>query len=135
MSKNLQLQIADPCHENWDQMPRAEQIAIGITRSQVIYQIPAPVSPEETLPMIKVYPNPVISGTNINVGCQKLKEGYYSIQLSTRSGQQVFNKQTWIDDEMQVLNIDIPSVVPGLYFLKLTNKETNKRFTEKITIQ
>jgi CarboxypepD_reg-like domain/Secretion system C-terminal sorting domain len=91
--------------------------------------------PTETAPMIKVYPNPVISGTNINVACQKLKEGYYSVQLSNQSGQQVFNKQTWIDAEAQVLNIDIPTVAAGVYFLKLTNKETNKRFTEKIIVQ
>jgi CarboxypepD_reg-like domain/Secretion system C-terminal sorting domain len=91
--------------------------------------------PQETPPMIKVYPNPVMSGTNINVGCQKLKEGYYVVQLSNQSGQQVLNKQTWIDAEAQVLNIDIPTVAAGVYFLKLTNKETNKRFTAKVVVE
>src|SRR5258706_14600128 len=67
-------------------------------------------------PMIKVYPNPVASGTNINVGCQKLAEGYYSIQLINQSGQQIFNRQTWIDAEAKVLNIDIPAVAAGIYF-------------------
>lgn len=89
----------------------------------------------EDLPMIKVYPNPVVAGTNINIGCQKLNEGYYYIQLSAQSGQQVLNKQTWIDGEVQVLNIDIPNVAAGVYFLKLTNKETNKRFTQKVVIE
>jgi hypothetical protein len=92
-------------------------------------------SPVEIPSMIKVYPNPVISGTSINIGCQKLKEGYYAIQLSNQSGQQVLNKQTWIDGETQVLNIDFPTVAAGIYFLKLTNKETNKRFTQKIIVQ
>jgi CarboxypepD_reg-like domain/Secretion system C-terminal sorting domain len=92
-------------------------------------------SPEEIPPVIKVYPNPVVSGTNINVGCQKMKEGYYVVQLSNQSGQQVLNKQTWIDGEAQVLNIDIPIVATGVYFLKLTNKETNKRFTAKVVIE
>ena len=91
--------------------------------------------PSEDIAMIKVYPNPVASGTNINIGCQKLKEGYYSIQLSNPSGQQVLNKQTWIDGDNQVLNIDIPHMATGVYFLKLTNKETNKRFTQKIIVQ
>ncbi|MDP4264159.1 MAG: carboxypeptidase-like regulatory domain-containing protein [Bacteroidota bacterium] len=94
------------------------------------------IKPEPDLqPMIKVYPNPVQSGTNINVGCQKLKEGYYSIQLFNQAGQQVFNRQTWIDAEAQVLNIDIPAVAAGVYFLKLTNKVSSKKFTEKIIIQ
>jgi hypothetical protein len=91
--------------------------------------------PEETPSMIKVYPNPVASGININVGCQKLKEGYYTIQLMNQSGQQIFNKQTWIDTDAQVLNVDIPVVTAGVYFLKLRNKETNKNFTEKIIIE
>jgi hypothetical protein len=92
-------------------------------------------SPSEDLAMIKVYPNPVASGTSINIGCQKLKEGYYYLQLSSQSGQQVLNKQTWIDGDVQVLNIDIPNVATGVYFLKLTSKETNKRFTQKIIVQ
>ncbi len=89
----------------------------------------------EDIPMIKVYPNPVMAGTNINIGCQKLKDGYYVLQLSSQSGQQVLNRQTWIDGEMQVLNIEIPHVASGIYFLKLTNKETNKRFTQKIIVE
>jgi len=95
------------------------------------------VLPEEKSfkPMIKIYPNPVTSGTNINIGCQKLKEGYYGVQLANQSGQQVLNRQTWIDGEIQVLNIDIPNVAAGVYFLKLTSKETNKRFTQKIIVQ
>jgi hypothetical protein len=87
------------------------------------------------VPMIKIYPNPVLSGTSINLGCEKLKEGYYNIQLFNQSGQQIFNKQTWIDAEAQVLNIDIPSIASGNYFLRLTNKETGKNFTEKIIIE
>ena len=99
-------------------------IADSIMKSSA--QIPA---------MIKVYPNPVVSGTNINVGCQKLKEGYYIVQLTTQSGQQVLIKQTWIDDELQVLNIAIPHIAGGVYFLKLTNKETSKRFTQKVIVE
>jgi hypothetical protein len=106
----------------------------GLVVTTVSKQI---VNPEEKsfLPMIKVYPNPVQSGTNINVGCQKLKEGYYAIQLTNQAGQQVLSKQTWIDGDTQVLNVDIPHVATGIYFLKLTNKETSKRFTQKIIVE
>lgn len=92
-------------------------------------------TPTEIPSMIKVYPNPVVSGTSINVGCQKLKEGYYSIQLTNQAGQLVLSKQVWIDDGVQVLNVDLPHTASGVYFLKLTNKETNKRFTQKVVIE
>jgi len=97
--------------------------------------IPVIKSPEVIPSMIKVYPNPVVSGTSINVGCQKLQEGYYTIQLTNQAGQQVLSKQAWIDGEVQVLNIDLPHTASGIYFLKLTNKETNKRFTQKVIIE
>ncbi|HLG41151.1 MAG TPA: T9SS type A sorting domain-containing protein [Chitinophagaceae bacterium] len=146
MGKHIQLSANDPRHEYWNKavVPScgyvAKKVVTGdITSSVVpesgIVDTSIAKSPADIPSMIKVYPNPVISGTNINIGCQKLKEGYYSLQLSNLSGQQVLNKQTWIDSEMQVLNIDIPKVSAGVYFLKLTNKETNKRFTQKIIIQ
>jgi hypothetical protein len=113
---------------------RVGGISIKRTEEKVI-ETPVIKSPAETPAMIKVYPNPVASGSSINIGCQKLKEGYYYLQLSAQSGQQVLNKQTWIDGEVQVLNIDIPNVAAGVYFLKLTNKETSKRFTAKVVIE
>jgi hypothetical protein len=106
--------------------------AVSIVTSSKQYVLPEEKS---FLPMIKVYPNPVASGTSLNIGCQKLTEGYYCLQLSAQSGQQVLNKQTWIDGGVQVLNIDIPNVAAGVYFLKFTNKETNKRFTQKIIVE
>ena len=116
-------------------MPACTCGAVSMVTLRKKSDIPIAKSPAEIPSMIKVYPNPVVSGTNINIGCQKLQEGYYNILLSNQSGQQVLNKQTWIDGETQVLNIDIPTVAAGVYFLKLTNKETNKRFTQKIIVQ
>lgn len=92
-------------------------------------------SPAEKPAMIKVYPNPVVSGTTINIGCEKLEEGYYTLSLFSQSGQQLKTQQLWIDKEARIINLQIPTVAPGHYILILTNKETGKRFTEKIIVQ
>jgi hypothetical protein len=92
-------------------------------------------SPAEKPAMIKVYPNPVLSGTAINIGCEKLEEGYYSFQLFNQSGQQIETKQVWIDAEARIMNMEIPSVAAGSYILTLTHKESGKRFSEKIIVQ
>jgi hypothetical protein len=97
--------------------------------------IPVVKSPEETQPMIKVYPNPVLSGSTINIGCEKLEEGYYTFQLFNQSGQQIQSKQIWIDAEARLMNMELPVVVAGNYILVLTNKESGKKFTEKIIIE
>ncbi|HEY6505442.1 MAG TPA: carboxypeptidase-like regulatory domain-containing protein [Chitinophagaceae bacterium] len=97
-------------------------------------EIPPVQSPEKPA-MIKVYPNPVLAGTSINVGCEKLEEGYYTFQLFSQAGQQVQHKQIWIDAEATIMNMEIPSVAAGVYFLRLTNKESRKRFSVKVIVQ
>jgi hypothetical protein len=92
-------------------------------------------TPAETPAMIKIYPNPVLSGSAINISCEKLSEGYYTFQLVNQSGQQIESKQVWVDAEARIMNMEIPSVVAGSYVLTLINKETGKRFSEKIIVQ
>jgi TonB-dependent SusC/RagA subfamily outer membrane receptor len=83
----------------------------------------------------KIFPNPVSSGTNLNIEWNQTEEGYYSLQLLNQSGQSVHQKEIWIDAEARVLQIDIPFVAAGSYFLALTNKKSGKRLTEKIIVQ
>jgi hypothetical protein len=44
-------------------------------------------------------------------------------------------KEIWIDAETRLLNVDVPSVAAGSYFMVLTNKKNGKKFTEKIIVQ
>jgi hypothetical protein len=83
----------------------------------------------------KVFPNPVESGSNMNIEIKKLEEGYYDLQLLDLSGQPVHQQEIWIDTEARLLNIDVPHVAAGSYFLTLTNKKSSKKITGKIIIQ
>jgi hypothetical protein len=82
-----------------------------------------------------IYPNPVTSGTTLNLSFKRIDEGYYQLQILNQSGQTVQQKEIWIDAEARLLNINVPSVAAGSYFLILTNKKSGKKFTEKIIIQ
>lgn len=92
-------------------------------------------APAEKPSMIKVYPNPVAAGTSINISCEKLEEGYYAFRLINQSGQQVQNKQVWVDADATIMNMEVPSVSPGVYILTLINNETKKRFSTKVSIR
>ena len=83
----------------------------------------------------KVFPNPISSGSNLNIELKQTEEGYYELQLLSQSGQSVQQQEIWIDAEARLLNIDIPPVAAGSYFLALINKISGKKFTEKIIIQ
>ncbi len=82
-----------------------------------------------------VYPNPVPSGKSINLSFKNLDEDYYKFQLINVSGQSIHQQEIWIDVEARLLNIDIPMVAAGNYFVVLINKKTGKKFTEKIIVQ
>lgn len=83
----------------------------------------------------KVFPNPISSNARLHIECKKMDEGYYSLQLFDQSGKTVYSKELWIDADARLLDVAMPSVTAGSYFLKLTNKKSGKNFTEKIIIE
>ena len=84
---------------------------------------------------ITIFPNPIQSGGTLNLKIMKMDEGYYQFQVLNQSGQMVQKKELWIDAEARLLNMDVPVVAAGSYFMVLTNKKTGKKFTEKVIIQ
>jgi hypothetical protein len=100
---------------------------------------PIPVIPEvikdADTKSFKIYPNPVLSGTSLNIEWKQTEEGYYSLQLLNQSGQVAHRQEIWIDAEARLLSIDVPFISAGSYFLVLTNKKTSKKFSEKIIVQ
>jgi hypothetical protein len=84
---------------------------------------------------IRIYPNPLPSGSGLSIEWKQTEEGYYNLQLLNATGQSVHQKEIWIDAEARLLHIDLPAVAAGSYFLYITNKKTGKRLTEKILVQ
>ncbi len=93
------------------------------------------IKPPLTINRLHIYPNPVVSGSTINIAFTQLDEGYYAFKIMSLSGQMIQQKEIWIDSEARLLNIDVPSVAAGSYFMILTDKKTGKKFSEKIIIQ
>ncbi len=94
-----------------------------------------PVVKDSAFKFFKIFPNPVSSGASLSIEWKKTEDGYYRVQLLNQSGQSAHQQEIWIDAEARILNIDIPLVAAGSYFMVLINKKTGKKFTEKIIIQ
>jgi len=94
---------------------------------------------ETKLPMeetkLLVYPNPVASGAAVNLSFTKLDEGYYQLQLISLAGQLIQQKEIWIDAEARLLNLDMPTVAAGTYFIILASKTTGKKYNQKFIVQ
>ncbi len=109
----------------------------GPKKSKKKKEVPVLIQPvkDNTEELFKVFPNPVSSGTNLNIEWKHAEEGYYNLQLLNQSGQSVYQKEIWIDADARLLSIDVPSVSTGSYLLLLANKKSGKKFTEKVIIQ
>jgi hypothetical protein len=84
---------------------------------------------------LKVYPNPAAAGGVIHLSFKSPEEGYYHLQIISASGQLVKQQEIWLDAEAALLNIELPSVSAGTYFLVLANKRNGKKYSEKIMVQ
>ncbi|MEO8823878.1 MAG: T9SS type A sorting domain-containing protein [Ginsengibacter sp.] len=83
-------------------------------------------------PNISVYPNPVVSGINIqfanNAGCN------YKVELFNSFGQLIFQKSYTISKAASV-NIDLPQrPAPGNYFLRVSDIKNKSAQVEKLRI-
>ena len=83
----------------------------------------------------KVYPNPLKSNNTLTVEMYQQERGTYIFQLLTINGQVILSKEFWMDKTSRVTKIPIPTLVPGVYFLRSRNKLSGKSYTEKIIIE
>jgi hypothetical protein len=89
------------------------------------------------LTSFNVFPNPLVSGTNLNIELiSQFKEGYYSLEIVTIDGKRVFARNDlWIDRGARVMNIAIPPLMQGNYALGLRNKKEGKIHSQLVVIK
>lgn len=97
--------------------------------------IPAKLNKPSSVNRLKVYPNPVKSNATLHIEWNQTESGYHVLQLFNVSGQLIFTKEMFIDEEAKLLSVDLPSLTTGNYFIKMTNKKTSRSYTSKILVQ
>jgi type IX secretion system substrate protein len=108
-----------------------KRMVMYVTTISVNDKTPTPAAQHN----LKVYPNPIQAGSTMHIEWNKKEYGNHSLQLFSQTGQLVFRKDIYIDQEARILGIDLPPVLAGSYFLRITNEQTNKSYSEKIIIQ
>lgn len=111
-------------------------VVVGMANKKIkpIPVIPAIIK-DADFKSLKIFPNPVISGTSLAIEWTQKEEGYYSSQILNQSGQVIHRQEIWIDAEAGILSFDVPFISSGNYFLLITSKKSGKKFSEKIIIQ
>ncbi|WP_207632453.1 carboxypeptidase-like regulatory domain-containing protein [Foetidibacter luteolus] len=82
----------------------------------------------------RVYPNPAITGTNINIDLKK--EGDYTIQLNDNKGVPHLVKKITVVKGATVVPVTIPAqLTSGMYHILVTDEKKKKRYSDKIIIE
>jgi hypothetical protein len=84
--------------------------------------------------MFSIYPNPVKSGSALHIEWKGKAAGHHLLQLFSVSGQLIFSKEMYIDEEARLLSIDLPEVNTGQYFLRISRTKDGESFSEKLIV-
>ena len=90
---------------------------------------------DSSFKFFKVYPNPVSSGSLLNLQSNKTEAGEFQADLINQGGQIVHSMTVVFENENQVNSFNVPMTTTGVYFLRMTNKKSGKKYVEKIMIQ
>ena len=84
---------------------------------------------------LKIYPNPARSNSTLHIVCGQKGYGEYLLKLFNQSGQLVFIKELYIAEGASLVSVDLPFLPAGNYFLRMSDKQSAKSYSEKIIIQ
>jgi hypothetical protein len=85
-------------------------------------------------PDVLVYPNPVVSGSLLNVQCRSFEKGNYVAAFYTISGQLVQSFNITYEKNDIRLNLPIDNLASGTYWLQLVH-QNGKRFSQQVVIR
>ncbi len=87
---------------------------------------------ENEKPGYSIYPNPSVSGVNIQFA--KNGSGNYEVKLITALGQKIFEKKYSVTQD-RFINIDWPQKpMPGIYYLKVKDLKTGFEETARLQV-
>lgn len=90
---------------------------------------------EAASPVLTLYPNPLSSGQVLHLGLRQAGEGYFSLRITSLNGQQVFQREVWIDRSAQVIDSPLPRLAAGIYLLSLSPRENGTVLQSRFIIQ
>jgi len=83
----------------------------------------------------RIYPNPIKSNSTLTIELNQKQYGDHLLQLFNQSGQLIVSKDIYIEEKARLFTMNMPSIISGNYFLKLTSKTTGKSYTEKLIVE
>ncbi|MDF2191813.1 carboxypeptidase-like regulatory domain-containing protein [Paraflavitalea sp. CAU 1676] len=85
---------------------------------------------------VKVYPNPVVPGSNVNISVSFKKTGDYKLELMDAGGRIVHVQGLQVVDKEQVVAMPTQSTwTSGVYWLRIAGANNKKVYQTKVVLQ
>lgn len=82
-----------------------------------------------------IYPQLSSAHTELLIECHKpVEEGYYTFSIWNEKGRPIQQQNLWIDKDAKSMNLEVPGMIKGDYYLEILNANNGNAFREKITI-
>jgi hypothetical protein len=89
----------------------------------------------DTFSSVKVYPNPAIAGSMLNIQMDFSDKGPYKLELFNPLGQLVMLREIDIVKDQQLVNLPLEkNLVKGMYIVRINHQESKKRYTKKVVV-
>jgi hypothetical protein len=83
----------------------------------------------------KIYPQLSSPNTELIIECSRpVEEGYYNFSIWNEKGQAIQKQELWIDKDAKSMNLEVPGMITGDYYLQILNAGSGYMFREKVTI-
>lgn len=101
------------------------------------YEKPKPKKSEikKEVKQYHLFPNPASPGSVVNIQLKEKAKGDYKLEIFNTAGQSVFQQEVSFDKGSWLLSFDLPSLIAGIYVVKMNEKKSGKSYTEQLIIQ
>ena len=116
-----------------------DTIVVGVTPGKTKKQKSIPllqaIFKDTSFSKFRIYPNPIRRNSTLTIEWKQKDRGDHLLQLFNQSGQLILSKDICIDEKARLLTMNMPTIIAGNYFLKLTSKTTGRSYTEKLIVE
>ncbi|MBX9784039.1 MAG: carboxypeptidase-like regulatory domain-containing protein [Chitinophagaceae bacterium] len=114
-------------------VPSKRTIRKKISKKQIIVDTVKKIC---SLSQIKIYPNPVASGSIINLDFSNVAPGIYQIRMLNEAGQLMYSFQKQISSVKEAEQIHLnEKMIPGIYFVQVMDEKKKAVQSMKVIIQ
>lgn len=91
------------------------------------------VIPLHTVQPFKIYTQSSALHTELIIECSRpVEEGYYHFSICNEKGRMIQQQEWWIDKNARSMNLEVPGMINGDYYLQIINTGNGNTFREKI---